>query len=239
MKRRRLIQYAGLGSVGLFTGVGSRSLAAVIATPERQAKQLRQLQSFNFEVVKINQQGLEIDRHRQQSQFFAVALNASPPLEMVAVAGGRFRMGAADTERFSAPSESPQHQVAVQPFFISKYLITQSQWQAVAALPKVSRDLNPNPAHFKGMDLPVESVSWLDAVEFCDRLSQSTGTAYRLPSEAEWEYACRAGTSTPFHYGKTITSQVANYGSAYAYAAEAAGGYRQSTMPVGSFSPNA
>jgi len=243
MKRRRLIQYAGLGGVGLVTGVGSRALAAVISAPNPTVGRLDNLQSFNFEVVRISQQGQEIDRRLRQAQFFAVELaaerEASTPLEMVAVGGGRFVMGAPDAEKFSATHETPQHRVTVQPFFMGKYPVTQAQWRAVAALPRVNRDLNPNPTHFKGDDLPVESVSWLDAVEFGDRLSHLTGKVYRLPSEAEWEYACRAGTTTPFHYGKTITGQLANYGSAYTYAAETAGEYRQSTTPVGSFSPNA
>ncbi len=94
-----------------------------------------------------------------------------------------------------------------------KYEVTQAQWRVVAStFPKVNRDLNPDPSHFKGDNLPVEQVSWDDAVEFCLRLSQKTERKYRLPSEAEWEYACRAGTNTPFAFGETITIDLANYG---------------------------
>ena len=120
---------------------------------------------------------------------------------MVAIPGGSFTMGAPKNERYSSDRESPQHQVTVQSFLMGKYPVTQAQWKAVAALPKVNRDLKLEPSKFKGDDLPVEQVSWYDAVEFCDRLSQHTGKQYRLPSEAEWEYACRAGTTTPFHFG--------------------------------------
>jgi formylglycine-generating enzyme required for sulfatase activity len=93
----------------------------------------------------------------------------------------------------------------------------------------------PEPSRFKGENRPVERVSWYDAVEFCDRLSQYTGKPYRLPSEAEWEYACRAGTTTPFHFGETITSELANYDADYTYGAGVKGVYRGETTPVGSF----
>ena len=89
------------------------------------------------------------------------------------------------------------------------------------------------------LELPVERVSWYDAVEFCARLSKATGKEYRLPSEAEWEYACRAGTNTPFHFGETITTDLANYDGEYTYASEPKGKYRGRTTLVGSFPPNA
>jgi formylglycine-generating enzyme required for sulfatase activity len=96
-----------------------------------------------------------------------------------------------------------------------------------------------NPSHFKGDDkLPVENVSWLDAVDFCRKLSQKTGRTYRLPSEAEWEYACRAGTTTPFAFGETITPEVVNYDGNFPYGGAAKGEYRQKTTPVGAFPPN-
>lgn len=239
MKRRQLIQYAGLGGLGLFAGVGNKALSSVITPDQSSSNLFEGFQSFNFDYIKINQQGQEIDRHFHQAHYFTADLGNYAFLEMVAVVGGRFVMGAPDAEKFSSPSESPQHQVSVPPFFMSRYPVTQSQWRAVATLPKVNRDLVAAPAYFKGDALPVESVSWLDTVEFCDRVSQHTGSTYRLPSEAEWEYACRAGTTTPFHYGKTITSEFANYGATYTYASEAEGNYRQSTTPVGSFAPNA
>jgi formylglycine-generating enzyme required for sulfatase activity len=132
--------------------------------------------------------------------------------------------------------EYPQHSVQIKPFFMSKFPITQAQWKAVASLPKVSIVLDKEPAKFKGENRPVECVSWNDAMEFCARLSRVTGKNYRLPSEAEWEYACRGGTMTDFCFGETITSQVANYD------AEVSGGWFswkkktiQETLDVGSF----
>ncbi len=99
----------------------------------------------------------------------------------------------------------------------------------------MNREIKSNPSHFKGKNLPVEQVSWYDVMEFCDRLSQYTGRPYRLPSEAEWEYAARAGTTTPFHFGETITSELANYDANYTYGAGTKGIFRQKTTPVGSF----
>jgi formylglycine-generating enzyme required for sulfatase activity len=135
--------------------------------------------------------------------------------------------------------EGPQHPVRVQPFLMGKYPVTQAQWKAVEALPKSERDLESDPANFKGDNRPVEQVSWDDAVEFCQRLSKHTGREYRLPSEAEWEYACRAGTTTPFHFGSTITPDLANYEGNYTYGAGPKGKDREQTTDVGSLPPNA
>jgi formylglycine-generating enzyme required for sulfatase activity len=118
-------------------------------------------------------------------------------------------------------------------------LVTQAQWRAIASLPQVKKALELNPSRFKGDELPVEGVSWQDAIEFCARLSRYTKKNYRLPSEAEWEYACRAGTTTPFHFGETITSELANYDASVVYQEEPAGKFRGKTTPVTTFSQNA
>jgi formylglycine-generating enzyme required for sulfatase activity len=116
-------------------------------------------------------------------------------------------------------TEMPQREVTVPPFYIGKFAVTQKQWRVVAGWEKVERDLEPDPSYFKDRkdsdDRPVERVSWLEAVEFCARLSRETGKHYRLPTEAEWEYACRAGTTTPFAFGETITHGIVNYDSEY------------------------
>lgn len=127
-------------------------------------------------------------------------------------------------------NESPQHDVNVPAFFMGRFEVTQEQYQQV---------MGTNPSKFQGKKRPVEQVSWNDAVEFCNKLSQKTGRKYRLPSEAEWEYACRAGTTTPFHFGETITTELANYNGDHIYASEPKGKYRQQTTEVGSFPPNA
>ncbi|KST64955.1 SAV_2336 N-terminal domain-related protein [Mastigocoleus testarum] len=188
---------------------------------------------FKFEVVTVNRRGKIIDREIQQASYFIENLAKNITLEMVAIRGGIFTMGAPETEEGSRNSERPQHEVTVPDFFMGKYPVTQAQWRAIAALPKINRDLKSEPSRFKGDKHPVERISWYDAVEFCDRISKYTGKQYRLPSEAEWEYACRAGTTTPFHFGETITSELANYNAQSTYGAGTKGTYRGETTEVG------
>ena len=177
-------------------------------------------------------------RQRRQAQYFTENLSSDIELDMILVPGGRFLMGSPDTELNRQPGESPQHSVTVPTFFMGRYPITQIQWEVISALPKVHRKLQPNPSRFKGNNRPVEQVSWHDAVEFCDRLSHKTGRTYRLPTEAEWEYACRAGTTTPFHLGETITSDLANYDGTRTHGQGSKGINRSETTEVGSFPPN-
>lgn len=167
--------------------------------------------TFEFEVVTVNTQGQATKPCHKQAQYFVESLDDTVELEMVSIPGGKFTMGAPQEESESREDERPRHLVTVKPFFMGKYPITQAQWRAIASLPKIKHDLHPDPSYFKGDNRPVERVSWYDADEFCDRLSKVTGRTYRLPSEAEWEYACRARTTTPFHFGATITTNLANF----------------------------
>ena len=148
-------------------------------------------------------------------------------LDMVSISEGSFNMGndsysEKDPDGNPIPPEKrylypyfsaaiPPHHVNVPRFFLGKYVVTQKQWRVISALPSIDRGIAPDPSSFKGDDRPVEQVSWLDAMEFCKRLRYLTGKNYRLPSEAEWEYACRAKTTTPFYFGKTITTELVNY----------------------------
>jgi len=151
-------------------------------------------------------------------------------------AADAFLMGSPEDEPQRYDDEGPQHWVQVPAFAMGRYPVTQAQWRFVAQqLPRVNRDLEPEPSYFQGDDRPVEQVSWHMAVEFCDRISALLGTPCRLPSEAEWEYACRAGTTTPFHFGQTITPDLANYDGEAAYGQGPTGAYREETTPVGSF----
>jgi formylglycine-generating enzyme required for sulfatase activity len=193
-------------------------------------------QTFEFETVTVNRRGKIIQREPHQAKYFTEDLGDDATLVMVYIPGGKFMMGSPEGE--GDDDEKPQHEVTVPAFFMGKYPITQAQWGAVAALPKVERDLEPKPSHFKGDNFPVESISWDDAVEFCARLSNKTGKNYRLPSEAEWEYSCRAGTKTPFYFGETITSELANYNATQTFADESQGDYRRKTTGVGIFPPN-
>jgi formylglycine-generating enzyme required for sulfatase activity len=169
------------------------------------------LSILEFETVTVNSQGQEIKRHHSKIESYLEPLTDNVTLTMVMITGGTFLMGSPAGENGCQRSQLPQHLVTLRPLFMSRYPITQEHWQIVAKLPKLNQDLNPNPAHFSGKKCPVEQISWYDALEFCARLSQYTGHNYRLPSEAEWEYACRAATVTPFHFGETITTDLANY----------------------------
>jgi formylglycine-generating enzyme required for sulfatase activity len=197
-------------------------------------------QPFDFETATISLQSgkVNIQRRTGRAQQFIENLPNGITLEMVAIPAGIFYMGSPENEEGHQDEESPQHLVTVPPFYMGKYPVTQAQWFVVANLPKIEHDLNPNPALFKGVNLPVECVSWYDAVEFCRRLSQATGKEYRLPSEAEWEYACRGGTTTPFYCGETVTTDLANYDGNYTYGAGVKGQYRERTTDVGSFPAN-
>jgi formylglycine-generating enzyme required for sulfatase activity len=211
---------------------------AKIVFDETVTQEQGSLQKFSFETVRLDARGREIEKLPGEAAYYIETLPPGLNLEMVAIPSGKFIMGSPESEPHRHGDESPQHEVTVPPFFIGRYAVTQAQWRVVAGLPQVEQDLDPNPANFKGDNRPVERVSWQDAVEFCARLSVATGREYRLPSEAEWEYACRAGTTTPFHFGETITGKNANYDSSYVYRNEQKTKWRQETTPVGSFLPN-
>jgi formylglycine-generating enzyme required for sulfatase activity len=188
-------------------------------------------------------------RTKHTAQFFREQLNAEVSLDMMLIPGGEFLMGSPKDEIDRFSNEGPQHPVTVPDFYMGKYPITQAQWRAVVNAESVDAPLNPEPSHFEkdGDNRPVEQVSWFEATKFCAKLSQLTGRKYRLPSEAEWEYACRAGTETPFHFGPTITTDLANYrgtdNEEYKWSGSYGDGpkgiYRKETTPVGMFSPNA
>jgi formylglycine-generating enzyme required for sulfatase activity len=184
---------------------------------------LQQKQTFTFEVVTVNDKGEEISRKPEQAEYRTEDLGNGITLDIVAIPGGTFEMGSEEQEH-----EQPIHRVTVAPFWMGKFPVTQEQYEAV---------MGTNPS-FKGAKRPVEKVSWHDAVAFCQRLSEKLGNQYRLPSEAEWEYACRAGTTTPFYFGATLTSDLASYRGTETYAHEPKGKNREQTTDVGTFSPN-
>ena len=180
----------------------------------------------------------EIKRITKNANYFGEDLGDGVTLEMVSIPEGTFTMGSPENEEGYHSSQSPQHEVTVPPFFMGKYPVTQQQWRVVAALPKDKIDLKSDPSYFKGDNLPVECVSWNDAQEFCARLSQMANKTYRLPTEAEWEYACRGGTTTPFYCGETISTDLANYDGNYTYGQGQKGKYREKTTKVGIFPAN-
>lgn len=158
-------------------------------------------------------------------------LTNSIGMQLVLIEPGEFLMGTPETEEGREINEGPQHRVRItKPFFLGAYEVTQSQYETV---------MGTNPAKFKGTDQPVESVSWEEAVEFCRKLSTREGRTYRLPTEAEWEYACRAGTTTAFAFGATISSdRDANFNGNQTYGNGVKGRYLEKTVPVGSYRAN-
>jgi formylglycine-generating enzyme required for sulfatase activity len=164
-----------------------------------------------FERLGPNEQGCTEYRHRQTG------------IVLVSVPGGTCSMGSPPTEAGGWSNERPRHPVTLRTFLIAKFELRQSAWEAV---------MGSNPSQRTGDDLPVERVSWHDCREF----NKMTGLS--LPTEAQWEMACRGGTDTPFAFGETITSEQANLNGTFPYGGAAPGVYRRATVPVDSFAPN-
>ena len=198
------------------------------------------LQRFPTSTCLLRQEGgrWSMERRSLQVEGYREDLGGGVALTMVTIPAGSFLMGSPEDEPERLEREGPQHEVTLGSFFMAQTPITQAQWRAVAGWQKVERDLKPDPSKFKGANRPVEQVSWFDALEFCRRLSQRTGQRYGLPSEAQWEYACRAGSTTPFHCGATLTPELANYDGNYCYGNGPKGSYRKQTIDVASFPAN-
>ncbi len=182
--------------------------------------------------------GLPTAAGAQPAQGAAKEITNSIGMKLVLIPAGKFQMGSPVTEAERDPEELRHEVVIARPFYLGAHEVTQGQWQRV---------LGKNPAHFKanpgGADYPVEQVRWPEAVGYCKRLSElaaerQAGRTYRLPTEAEWEYACRAGTATVFHFGDALSTQ-ANCNGLYPYGGAARGPYLQKTAKVGSYAPNA
>ncbi|MFN6564068.1 MAG: SUMF1/EgtB/PvdO family nonheme iron enzyme [Nostoc sp. ChiSLP01] len=255
ISRRRVIQTVGFAGTGLGLAIivprlwqantgespvsktSQPTQTPVSETPQptetpviqHSSSQKLSLQTFSFQTAKVDARGNITSRPKLEAKYFVEDLGNGVTLEMVQIPGGTFMMGSPEGEKGRDSDESPQHEVKVPGFFMGKYEVTQAQYQAI---------MGTNPSRFKGENRPVEQVSWDNAVEFCQKLSQKTGGTYRLPSEAEWEYACRAGTTTPFYFGETITTDLVNYHGNYPYGSAPKGEYREETTDVGKFPPN-
>ncbi|MDF5726566.1 MAG: formylglycine-generating enzyme family protein [Rhizonema sp. PD38] len=235
LSRRQVIRYLGWGGVGF----GLVAIAGDSTMPKQKPDSSQKpdflpqsvlLKTVQFEVVTVDERGSISDRRFSQANFFTENLGNGITLEMVEIPGGKFVMGSPPGEEGGDSYERPQHTVTIQPFFMGRYTVTQEQYQAI---------MGKNPSNFKGTKKPVENVTWDQATEFCAKLSQTSRKTYRLPSEAEWEYACRAGTTTPFYFGPTITTGLVNCDGNYPYGFAPKGEFRQHTTDVGSFPSNA
>ncbi len=199
----------------LMLALSVQIMSCSVEPQSTQRNQETRLQDYEFETVAVDFSGMVESRSRRKTKLLAENLGDGVMLEMVEIPGGTFLMGSPESEEERGYGEGPQHRVTVPKFYMGKYEVTQAQWRKVAKLPKVNLDLDPERSQLKGDNLPVDNVFWLGAAEFCDRLSRATGRKYRLPSEAEWEYACRAGTTTPYHFGRVISTELANYDEGY------------------------
>lgn len=185
-------------------------------------------QTVPIETVWLDAAGHLLERRPGECTRRVQALGGGVDLNLVAVPGGFFSMGSHNEGGYA--DEGPLHPVLIEKFWLGQFPVTQAQWRAVmGSLP---------PCRFHGDDWPVETICWNEAVEFCQRLALLTGRPYTLPSEAQWEYACRAGTSTPFNLGETITTDYVNYVGDHTYRQAPVGVYRHGPTPVGSFPPN-
>ncbi len=203
----------------------SRDTKKPETTEEDQKPITSKIQEFSFEVITVDEFGKENSRKTREAEFYREELGNNVFLDMVRIPGGEFMMGSPEGEGHS--DEKPQHKIKVVSFWMGKYPVTQAEWQKI---------MGNNPSRFKeNPQNPMETVSWDEAKKFCQQLSQITENKYRLPSEAEWEYACRAGTTTPFHFGETISTEVANYDGNYTFGKGVKGKYRKQTTPVDYF----
>ncbi len=217
----------------------SSSISQSSNSLETSQQKGQNFKTFSFETVTVDSSGNIVKRETKSANYITLDLGNGVTMDLVYIPAGTFMMGSPDAEiqrlnqKFNSDwfnKEAPQHRVTIQPFYMGKYQVTQAQWQAI---------MGNNPSNFKGDNHPVEQVSWEQCQEFCQKLSAKINQEVCLPSEAQWEYACRAGTTTPFYFGETITTDLANYNGNYTFANESKGTYRGGTTPVGSFPPNA
>lgn len=245
----KLVRY--VGGAALILGI---VLGAIIYFVYRSFNPGLDFKRSSFVVATVDQNGIVKGRLHQEANAFVEDLGNGIQLEMIQIPGDTFWMGTSaqesqqvrqefnrigvsqDNINYMTNSEMPQGQVKVVGFYMSKFEITQAQWKQIVAVEKISTDLESTPSFFNGDNRPVEQVSWRETIEFCDRLAEKTKRPYRLPSEAEWEYSCRAGTTTPFHFGETITPEVVNFNGNFPWGLAPAGLYRQQTTEVGSTS---
>jgi eukaryotic-like serine/threonine-protein kinase len=169
----------------------------------------------------------QIRKTAGRAEGFTEDLGNGISLEMVYIPPGQFMMGS--PQMIGQDTEKPQHIVDIPGFYLGRYVVTQAQYLML---------ITGNPGQWINAKLPIDKVSWHNAQLFCQKLSAKVGKIYRLPSEAEWEYACRAQTTSPFSCGETITTDLANFDGNFNYSDEPKGQYRERPMPVGSFPPN-
>ncbi|HBG27731.1 MAG: hypothetical protein A2Y10_19185 [Planctomycetes bacterium GWF2_41_51] len=176
----------------------------------------------------IQQREAADDAHQRLEKKIDIGSDAN--IVMVFIPAGEFDMGS-PLEELKRDNDEAQHHIKLtKPFYMGKFEVTQMQFRVI---------MNDNPSKFGGDNLPVENVNWYEAARFIKKLNDKTGLKFRFPTEAEWEYACRAGTTTAFNTGTTIDSDFANYDATAPYADGIIGKELKRTNKVGSYAPNA
>jgi eukaryotic-like serine/threonine-protein kinase len=235
------LTFLNLIGLGLLAAIGSFSISKIIQTSESELDPNQQIKSGDRPTIdrlailpvtsiKVNDRGDVIDRPQSRSHIFQEELGNGVFLTMAQIPAGEFMMGSPISEEGSEVAEQPQHLVRIPGFYLGQTLVTQAQWAEIFSDRTVGSHGNKQ--------LPVSDISWLDAIEFCELLSTKTGKTYRLPSEAEWEYACRANTTNPFAYGDAILPSIVNYDATIPYGRAPKGLCQGESTAVASFPPN-
>lgn len=235
--RRKALKFLGVSTVTAMGAVGCKSASSAIA-PTGNPLQRQRLKTVTVDAAGEITAQPSISIHYFDEPYVRPQVRKSLPLRMVQIPAGEFLMGSPSTEPKRQDQEGPQRSIQVPSFYIGAYAITQKQYEAI---------MGNNPSYFTedqakdSANFPAEQITWQDADLFCKQLSELTKRTYRLPSEAEWEYACRAGTTTPFCFGETLTTEISNYFSDFSLVdtENFEENYRNTTVAADSFWPNA
>ncbi|NEQ53078.1 MAG: formylglycine-generating enzyme family protein, partial [Leptolyngbya sp. SIO3F4] len=234
--RRKALKFLGMSTATAMVTVGCKSASSQLMAPTGEP-----LKSRSLKTVQVDLEGQIIAEPSIKIAYFdepymRSRVRKSLPLRMVQIPAGEFMMGSPPTEPQREAKEGPQRKIQVPSFYMGAFTITQQQYEAVMEI---------NPSYFTddegqdGADLPVEQITWQEAEAFCQQLSELTKRTYRLPSEAEWEYACRAGTTTSFCFGETLTTEIANFFEDFSFTENYEENYRNTPVAADSFWPNA
>ncbi|MEM7065831.1 MAG: formylglycine-generating enzyme family protein [Cyanobacteria bacterium P01_B01_bin.77] len=234
--RRQALKFLGFSTASAMVTLGCRGTAADLMAPTGSP-----LRTSRVKTIQVDAAGQITSEKSITANYFdepslRSRLSKILPLRMVNIPAGEFVMGSPPTEAQREEKEGPQRTIQVPRFYMGAFVITQRQYEAV---------MGNNPSYFTddegkdGANLPIEQITWNEADTFCKELSQLTGRTYRLPSEAEWEYACRAGTTTPFYFGEKLTTDIANFFADFSFTENFEENYRNTPVAADSFWPNA
>lgn len=232
--RRKALKFLGLSATTAVVAAGCKGASNALAPTGKPLK------TRKLKTVKVDADGQIISEPPINIAYFdepalRQALRKVLPLRMVQIPAGEFLMGSPPNEPKREAQEGPQRSIQVPSFYMGAFVVTQQQYEAV---------MGNNPSYFTddqgtdGANLPVEQITWQDANEFCKQLSELTRRTYRLPTEAEWEYACRARTTTPFCFGETLTTEIANFFADFSFTENFEENYRNTPVAADSFWPN-